>query len=99
MKAVVFGGDGYIGRHLKNLTRSFGEVLLVDRREPTPADVIHADVRLPIPAQIAGGTPPDWIVLLAAVHREPGHAPSEYFETNLNGARNVAAYAEAVGCN
>jgi nucleoside-diphosphate-sugar epimerase len=32
------------------------------------------------------------------VHREPGHEAHEYFETNLNGARNVAAYADAVGC-
>jgi nucleoside-diphosphate-sugar epimerase/glycosyltransferase involved in cell wall biosynthesis len=99
MKAVVFGGDGYIGRHLKALTRSFDEVVLVDQRQPTPAHVIQADVRRPIQTDIAGGVAPDWIVLLAAVHREPGHEPSEYFETNLNGARNVAAYAEAVGCS
>jgi nucleoside-diphosphate-sugar epimerase/glycosyltransferase involved in cell wall biosynthesis len=98
MKAVVFGGEGYIGRHLKNLTRSFDEVVMVDHLRPSPADVVYADVRRPIPTKIAGETPPDWIVLLAAVHREPGHRPDEYFETNLNGARNIAAYAEAVGC-
>ncbi len=98
MKAVVFGGDGYIGRHLKNLTRSFDDAVLVDQRQPSPADVAYADVRQPIATRIAGETPPDWIVLLAAVHREPGHRPDEYFETNLNGARNVADYAEAVGC-
>jgi GlcNAc-P-P-Und epimerase len=98
MKGVVFGGDGYIGRHLKSLTHAFDEVVLVDQRQPSPADVEYADVREPIPSSIAGATPPDWIVLLAAVHREPGHDPHEYFETNLAGARNVAAYADAVGC-
>jgi len=98
MKTVIFGGDGYIGRHLKGLTTRFDDVVLVDHRLPSPPDVQHADVREPIPASIAGETPPDWIVLLAAVHREPGHEPNEYFETNLAGARNIASYADAVGC-
>jgi nucleoside-diphosphate-sugar epimerase/glycosyltransferase involved in cell wall biosynthesis len=99
MKAVDFGGEGYIGRDLKNLTSGFDEVVLMDQRQPAAADVVYADVRRPIPVEIAGETAPDWIVLLAAVHREPGHAPSEYFETNLNGARNIADYADAVGCS
>jgi GlcNAc-P-P-Und epimerase len=98
MKAVVFGGDGYIGRYLKDLTTTFDEVVLVDLRREDAGEIVVADVREPIPVDIAGETPPDWIVLLAAVHREPGHAPSEYFETNLKGARNVAQYADAVGC-
>ena len=34
----------------------------------------------------------------AAVHREPGHEDSEYYETNLLGAENVCAWAEVVGC-
>lgn len=99
MKVVVFGGDGYIGRHLKSLTKMFDDVVLADHRHPPPAGVVFADVREPIPARMAGETPPDWIVLLAAVHREPGHAPREYFDTNLTGARHVADYAEAVGCS
>jgi GlcNAc-P-P-Und epimerase len=98
MKAVVFGGDGFVGRHLQRLTRRFDDVVLVDHCKPTPPDVEYADVRRPIPTSIAGGGSPEWIVLLAAVHREPGHRPHEYFETNLVGARNVVAYADAVGC-
>jgi len=54
-------------------------------------------VRLPIPHDLTA-EPPEWIFNLAAIHREPGHAPHEYFDTNLAGARNVCAYAEAVGC-
>jgi nucleoside-diphosphate-sugar epimerase/glycosyltransferase involved in cell wall biosynthesis len=98
MKAVVFGGAGYIGRYLKRFTNSFEDVVLVDHCRPCPIDVEYADVRESIRTSIAGDAPPDWIVLLAAVHREPGHEPHEYFETNLEGARNVAAYADAVGC-
>jgi len=33
------------------------------------------------------------------VHREPGHALHEYYETNLPGAENVCDWAERVGCN
>lgn len=39
----------------------------------------------------------DIILNLAAVHREPGHAPREYYETNILGAENVCAYASASG--
>ena len=55
------------------------------------------DVREPIPPTLISERP-TWIFNLAAVHREPGHEAHEYFDTNLAGARNVCAYAEAVGC-
>ena len=35
----------------------------------------------------------------AAVHREPGHASNEYYETNIPGAENVCAYAVDVNCD
>ena len=41
----------------------------------------------------------DLIINLAAVHREPGHKPNEYFDTNILGAENVTDFAEKVGCN
>lgn len=40
----------------------------------------------------------DLVVNLAAIHREPGHAPHEYFETNLLGAEHVCAWTEAARC-
>jgi GlcNAc-P-P-Und epimerase len=98
MKAILFGGDGYIGRRLKQLTTQFDDVVLTDHSQPCPSDVEYVDVRCPIPTSLAGTRPPDWLVLLAAVHREPGHRPAEYYETNLHGARNVIAFADAVGC-
>jgi nucleoside-diphosphate-sugar epimerase len=39
---------------------------------------------------------PACIVNLAAVHTSPGHPAHEYFETNILGARNVCAFAEAM---
>jgi nucleoside-diphosphate-sugar epimerase len=40
----------------------------------------------------------DVIVNLAAVHREPGHKPAEYFETNVAGARNLCELARRIDC-
>lgn len=40
----------------------------------------------------------DLILNFAAIHREPGHEPHEYFETNLKGAENVCQWAEQVNC-
>ena len=46
----------------------------------------------------AGAKPFDVVVNLAAVHREPGHRPEEYFDTNVAGAENVCRLAESTGC-
>lgn len=40
----------------------------------------------------------DLIANFAAIHREPGHKHSEYFNTNIPGAENVCNYARTVGC-
>jgi nucleoside-diphosphate-sugar epimerase len=55
------------------------------------------DVRKSIPTSLLP-IRPELIVNLAAVHREPGHEPREYFETNIYGAENVCAYASFIGC-
>jgi nucleoside-diphosphate-sugar epimerase len=110
---VIFGGTGYIGRkfceHLLDRQQA-GRILLADLTPP-PAEWTNrmrsrgggaiefraCDVRQPIAPQL-GAEPVDWIVNLAAVHREPGHAAHEYFDTNLAGARQVCAYAEQIAC-
>ncbi|MBT6231757.1 MAG: SDR family oxidoreductase, partial [Nitrosomonadales bacterium] len=40
----------------------------------------------------------DLIINLAAIHREPGHKPNEYFDTNILGAENITSFAEQVNC-
>lgn len=61
------------------------------------AEFVRWDVRQPVPASLLPKA--DLIFNLAAVHREPGHQPHEYFETNLKGAENVCAWAAATGCD
>ena len=41
----------------------------------------------------------DLIVNLAAILREPGHRPEEYYETNVTGGQNVVDFAARIGCN
>ncbi|MGD0798073.1 MAG: NAD(P)-dependent oxidoreductase [Acidobacteriaceae bacterium] len=55
------------------------------------------DVRKPIPSGLLPDRT-DVVFNLAAIHREPGHLPGEYFETNLLGSENVCAWASNVGC-
>lgn len=58
---------------------------------------VACDVRRPLDTA-ALPQQADLIVNLAAVHREPGHAPNEYYETNLRGAEHICAYATGAGC-
>jgi GlcNAc-P-P-Und epimerase len=112
---VLFGGTGFIGTHLAQewlCARLAKKVVLVDllppRNEPYCAelqrgladgrvDFVRWDVRQPIPASLLPKA--DLIFNLAAIHREPGHAAHEYFETNLLGAEHVCAWASSVGCS
>lgn len=97
MRALLLGGDGYVGRYLQRASRLIDDPVSADLRPSSP-EVRFCDVRRPLVETLGELDPPDWIVLLAAVHREPGHEPREYYDTNIAGARNVAAYAELVGC-
>jgi GlcNAc-P-P-Und epimerase len=98
---VLFGGTGFIGTHMAMywLREGLAErVVLVDlkppRIEPWTAPLqkelqsgraafVQWDVRQGIPDSLLPKA--DLIFNLAAVHREPGHQPHEYFETNLKG--------------
>ena len=103
---VIFGGAGFVGTHLAKhflKTKRFDHVHLADIRPGSLAGhpgitTSFTDVRQPIPEELIKSRP-EWIFNLAAIHREPGHIREEYFDTNLKGAHNVCAYADAVGCD
>jgi nucleoside-diphosphate-sugar epimerase len=100
--AVIFGGSGFIGRHMAEYLVANGtrRIVLADLHEPEwnviGADFERCDVREPIELDISNV---DLIVNLAAVHRTPGHEDHEYHETNEQGATNVVAFAESIDCN
>ncbi|MBO9483089.1 NAD(P)-dependent oxidoreductase [Salinisphaera sp. G21_0] len=59
----------------------------------------YCDVRKPITEQIDNKESNlNLIANFAAIHREPGHEPEEYYETNLLGAENVCEWANNVSC-
>ena len=90
---VIFGGAGFIGTHLARRLREtgrFDKVVLTDiTRSPLAGqagiEALTVDVREPISTALDASRP-EWFFNLAAVHREPGHAPHEYYLRNLLGA-------------
>lgn len=112
--AVIFGGTGFIGSFFAHhlLTRNIvSRVYLFDldsiSDKPFPirnellSDLpnltyIQGDVRNAI--EWVPEEPVDLIANFAAIHREPGHADSEYFDTNIKGAENICTWAEKVHC-
>jgi len=105
----IFGGEGFIGRHLAEWARTCGiaegverRVVSVDleesdRNEGADRIFIKGDVRQPLSIIDPRLSSPSIIYNLAAVHRTPGHPVHEYFETNLKGAENVCDFARRNG--
>ena len=94
------GASGFIGTRLvERLVAEGAEVVAIDllppRRAVEGVDYLPVDVRDPIPVDAARGV--DVIYNLAAVHRTPGHPDHDYYDTNIRGALNVTALAEANG--
>lgn len=59
----------------------------------------RCDVRKSIAEQInIAETEVHLVANFAAIHREPGHEPEEYYETNLLGAETVCDWTDSVNC-
>jgi nucleoside-diphosphate-sugar epimerase len=98
VRALVFGGAGFIGSHLtRTLVERGEEVTVADlvspKRPVRDARYLTCDVRQEIALPAVGAV--DAVYNLAAVHRTPGHADHEYYETNVAGAQNVTDWCSA----
>ncbi|MCK8523320.1 NAD(P)-dependent oxidoreductase [Aquimarina sp. D1M17] len=108
--AFLFGGSGYIAKFLLQKlieVNRFDKYYVFDIKKLEGFDkdlkeqkimFDHVDVRNPIKTlDLDLDTENSWIFNFAAIHREPGHEQPEYFDTNINGAKNVNAFAESMG--
>lgn len=98
--AVIFGGAGFIGKHLvSELQQANYNLHIADLIDPAlPNTTFHScDVRKPI--QICVPNTPSVIFDLSAVHRTPGHDLDEYYDTNVVGAINIIQWAELMKCS
>jgi nucleoside-diphosphate-sugar epimerase len=102
MNYLIFGGEGFIGKHLTNYLIN---ELLIPKENVYSFDIKKSDgksgfkyldvretIELSIP-NIQEST----IINLAAVHTTPGHPDYEYFETNILGAENICDFADRNG--
>ena len=97
MNILITGSSGFIANHLFQELSHKNIIFGVDLKKSTNTKII-CDVRnklenKKLPKKI------DLIINLAAIHREPGHKPNEYFDTNILGAENITEFAEQVNCN
>ena len=96
MNILITGSSGFIANHLAQELSHKNIIFGVDLKKSTNTKII-CDVRSKLenkklPKRI------DLIINLAAIHREPGHKPNEYFDTNILGAENITSFAEQVNC-
>jgi nucleoside-diphosphate-sugar epimerase len=91
--AVIFGGDGFVGQHLRNLLSDLNYcVHIADLKCDNTAinEFSFCDVRDEISLQFTVN--PHIVFNLAAIHKTPGHLPREYYETNVLGALNITKW-------
>ncbi len=93
MNICVIGGSGFIGSHFINSIADHHSVTNVDKQLPAQqiGDVINiqADVRDYESLTKAIPDTTDYIILLAAEHRDDVSPTSLYYDVNVDGAHNV----------
>lgn len=90
MKIIIIGGSGFIGTYLIQQLQSAHQLLNIDKRNAAafPHLTSIADIRdygrLQLAIQSA-----DWVILLAAEHRDDVSPASLYYDVNVQGTKNV----------
>lgn len=87
-KVSILGGSGFIGENLYQALQSNYEVNNIDKNKALAFSTTIADVRNIDELQTAIENP-DWIVLLAAEHKDNVLPTSLYYDVNVKGTENV----------
>ena len=98
MRITLIGASGFVGTRLIDLLRNEHELRNIDLEAIHffPELTVYGDVRDPQQMDsLLSGT--DMVVLLAAKHRDDVTPTSLYYQTNVNGMRNVLNAMEKNG--
>ena len=96
-KILIIGGSGFIGKYLSKKLSKENDVFILDIKASNSKNQFKFDIRKKI-HKLKNLKKIDLIINLAAIHKEPGHKDHEYFETNVNGAKNTCDFAERINC-
>ncbi len=98
MRITLIGASGFVGTRLIDILRNEHELRNIDLEASHffPELTVYGDVRDPQQMDsLLSGT--DMVVLLAAKHRDDVTPTSLYYQTNVNGMRNVLNAMEKNG--
>lgn len=91
----VVGSDGFLGQSLVGVLRDAGHTVHTYDLFPKSAQTSHIDVT--DMKSLRGMVASDFLVVLAAEHRDDVRPPSRYTEVNVGGAQNICLAAEELG--
>lgn len=107
--AIVFGGSGFVGRHLiRYLLKEniYNKIIVADLVPPAwdaeQVTYVKIDIRNAInPSVLKDHLIDSRIVIfnLAAISKIPGFLRLDYFRTNTKGAENICSFAVTVDCH
>ena len=99
LKATTIGGSGFIGTYLLSILPS-EEIANIDKNDSVSfaARTVKADVRN-LEELRKALKPSDFVVLLAAEHRDDVSPKSLYYDVNETGTANVLEAMDSIGIN
>lgn len=100
MKIQVIGGSGFIGSDFLSIYQNSDAVVNIDKRNSIlfPKLTKIADVNQE-PSLMNAMVHSEWLVLLAAEHRDDVWPREKYYDVNVEGTKNVLKTMEAKGIN
>ena len=97
-RIALIGGSGFIGSELINILSESSDITNYDKKNTLKqnCETIIVDIRNR-ELLISKLKPADWLLLLAAEHRDDVTPTSLYYDVNVDGAANVLAAAKEKG--
>lgn len=102
--AYVFGGSGFIGRHVINYLMNSdrcNKIVNIDMASSSSdndlKDVMYHQADITQPLSLDQGCKNDLIINLVGLRTFPGYPDEEYFKTNVDSAKSILDFARKSG--